>query len=250
MQTISLADELTVELTDSEGEIELKVDGPCAADAPPNEGNLAVRAARAILAARKSTAGVRIRLTKNIPAQAGLGGGSSDAAAVIKAVNKLLGKPLQKSDLAPIAVSLGADVPFFLYGGTCLVRGIGQFVDPALEYPFRFVLVKPPVGVSTSAAYRAIDEIRAGWPADHVPTYGAKFRNDFEAVVYPNYPEIDNARAALIDAGCVTTLLCGSGSAVFGLPVNDEDLDAIARRVEAAQVGQVWTLHTVPDECG
>ena len=124
-QTISLYDDITISLKDSRG-----VDFSCRPESLQTPDNLAVKAAEAFFTATGLQAGVHISLEKGIPAQAGLGGGSSDAAAVLKGLNDLFDRPLDKSALLTLGASLGSDVPFFICGGTALVTGRGEFVEP------------------------------------------------------------------------------------------------------------------------
>jgi len=122
---------------------------------PGGEENLAVRAARLVLAEAGSKEGVRLTLTKNIPAGAGLGGGSSDAAGALRAVNRLLGDPLAEERLSALGLSLGSDVPYFLRGGAVLARGRGEVLESIPWDPvFRFIVVCPGFPVSTREAYR------------------------------------------------------------------------------------------------
>lgn len=239
MQAISLADRVTIARAPDGAGISLTVSGPEAAGVPTDERNIAWRAAEAF-----GATDVAIHIEKNIPSQAGLGGGSSDAAATLLALNQLFDRKYPRAKLAEIGASLGADIPFFLYGGIAKVAGIGEQVSPIAPFPrFALVIVKPPVGVSTANAYRLLDELpnresahaTARWP-------NAGFSNDFEQIIYSHNPQIARAREALREAGAKRILLCGSGSAVFG---TTGDPDQVATRVEAAGVGKVFTAHTL-----
>ncbi|HDP67566.1 MAG TPA: 4-(cytidine 5'-diphospho)-2-C-methyl-D-erythritol kinase [Candidatus Marinimicrobia bacterium] len=165
-----------------------------------------------------------IQLIKNIPVEAGLGGGSSNAATVLKFLNSHWNLHLPESDLIKIARQIGADVAFYLRGGTQMAAGIGDILTP-LELPERFVLllICPQVQISTPWAYRQFDLTKR--------KYGDKFRhlfesgkihwelfeNQFESVVFPAYPEIGNLKARLLEAGALYAGLSGSGSTVFGI---------------------------------
>ncbi len=241
MQTISLADEIVLAWSDLPG-ITLTVTGPQAAGVPTDERNLAAKAATRLLAlAGVADRSVTIILDKRLPLQAGLGGGSSDAAAVLIGVNRLLDYRFDRSDLLPLGKQLGADVSFFLYGGIARVGGIGDVVEPIASGPTEpLVLVKPLVGVSTAAAYGALDTLPGRSPGSATERwpYGG-VANDFEAVVYDLAPEIADARDALLAAGAHKTLLCGSGATVAGI---GGDAYAIAEQVRVANVGDVWII--------
>ncbi|MFP4623492.1 MAG: 4-(cytidine 5'-diphospho)-2-C-methyl-D-erythritol kinase [Gemmatimonadota bacterium] len=238
--------------------------------------NLAVRAARAFQerAGLPADAGPRIRLVKRIPAGGGLGGGSSDAAAVLRGMRRLHPERLEPPDLLELARGLGSDVAFFLLG-VPLARGLGrgdrlQVLDPLPARPV--VVVIPPFGVSTADAYRWIDEDRtradagaaaepradagqaaepgadAGLAAE--PWAGAapldwdlvaeRARNDFEPSVFRRRPALRALRDTLLNAGARPALLSGSGSTVFGIFGDETAARAAADRVRAEQPG-----HTV-----
>ena len=237
MQTLELHDVLT--LSRIPAGIVLDVDGPEAEGVPTDERNLIWRAATAL-----GSEGVQIALEKNIPSQAGLGGGSSDAAATLTGINRLFGLGRTREQLAEIGTKLGADVPFFLYGGTARVEGIGERISPLPNAQGQnIVLVKPPVGVSTKAAYDALDARGNRPSADTTRRWpDGGLSNDFEAVIYDLYPAVAAARDALRAAGASATLLCGSGAAVLGL---GGDIQAIAARVRAANVGKVWVTRAI-----
>ena len=155
-QTVGLYDEITVELTD-EG-ISLTCEVPeefAAADPIPcDERNIAYKAAKLFLEENGMTSGCNISIKKGIPSQAGMGGGSTDAAAVIYCLSRLTGKSLEHTE------RLGADVPFFLTGGTAYVEGIGEKITPIADYSDRIlVIAKGSQGVSTAEAYRAVDSL-------------------------------------------------------------------------------------------
>ena len=260
MQTVALHDTLTVTPTPEQPGVRLTVTGEEAAGVPADETNLVHRAAvryQKIAAARQTLpgnqSGLQITLHKRIPAQAGLGGGSSDAAAALLAVNDLFGLALSAGRLTEIGVSLGADVPFFLTGGTALVEGLGERVTPLppLEPAWPMVLVKPPVGVSTAAAYAALDA-----QPDRVPGQATKawlrdecqLSNDFEAVILPAYPEIAMAYAALCwtdrNGESFRPLLCGSGAALFCRAASLEAAQRLADYVRGLNIGKVWVTET------
>ncbi|MBZ0273214.1 4-(cytidine 5'-diphospho)-2-C-methyl-D-erythritol kinase [bacterium] len=185
-------------------------------------------------------AGVDLRLTKRIPVAAGLGGGSSDAAAAILAAERALGVTLSDDERLSIATRLGADVPFFLQTHGAIVRGIGEIVIPieiAREIPV--VLLNPRFGVSTAEVYAACaDALRlpqepAALPEplviDGAAGAAALLRNDLEAIVAARHPEIEVMKRLLIDAGAVAAMMTGSGPTVFGLFETEPGAEMLAK---------------------
>jgi 4-diphosphocytidyl-2-C-methyl-D-erythritol kinase len=181
------------------------------------EDDLVVRAARALQAASGTHWGAHVAIDKQIPAQAGMGGGSSDAASTLLALNRLweLNWPLSK--LLPIGLSLGADVPFFLHGHNAWVEGIGEHITPIDVPPCRFAVIKPVAGLETAKIFRDPLLQRASEPATMLDFAAAPFdfgRNDLQPVAQMLCPEIDQAIQWLNDAG-LKARMTGSGSAVF-----------------------------------
>jgi 4-diphosphocytidyl-2-C-methyl-D-erythritol kinase len=188
---------------------------------------------------------VLIRLDKRIPLQAGLGGGSADAAATLLALVKLWRVPVRASQLTDIAATLGADVPFFLSGGTALGLGRGDEVYPLADLPRHWiVLVIPGFGVSSADAYKWYDEERdlARGPStrepQHVPgpwpSRAAQMINDLEAPIARHHPEIDQMKLALRRAGALAAAMSGSGSTVFGLFQRRKDAVTAVTRLAGA----------------
>ena len=259
MQTLALHDTLTVTRTPERPGVVLEVTGDEAAGIPADASNLvhqaAVRlqktaAARGTLAADQS--GLHILLEKRIPSQAGLGGGSSDAAAALLAVDALLGLKMYYWSLTKLAATLGADVPFFLGGGTVLAEGRGERVKPLPPaVPFFVVLVKPPCGVSTPAAYAALDALPGRIPGNVTANYlegRVGPSNDFERVILPAYPEVARAYSLLSwtdETGeSFRPLLCGSGAALFCPASSEAAARRLAARAEAHGIGKVWVTQT------
>jgi len=220
-QAIDLADDVTVRVGGAG--IRLDVSG---ADVGPTEQNLAYRAAASFAAEFGFRSGVEVALTKRVPAGAGLGGGSSDAAAVLRGLAALAGVRADEPRLARAALALGSDVPFFL-GPTPLAwgRGRGERLEFLRALPVAdFVVVSPPVHVATASAYAAL----AAWGVGRAPTtsdtpsprgwedVAQHAANDFQAVVAARHPEVTRALAALASAGAGFALMSGSGSSVFG----------------------------------
>lgn len=265
MQTIDLCDFLTIRLSSGSGGIRLTVTGDHAADAPVDDTNLVCRAVRAVLAEAgidEHGHDIAIELTKNIPSQAGLGGGSSDAATALKLTERSFDLDLARDTLLRLAKSLGSDVPFFLTGGTCLVEGLGEKVtriDSCGEPPIHVVICKPNANVSTAAAYAEIDKERAGRPASarnstgewicsleaipHRPRW-----NDFEPVILQLFPDVASVHALMVKIGAAPgasiPLLCGSGAAVFCLVDNGANAATMARALKDQNLGWVATART------
>jgi len=231
-QTVDLHDLLTVEGADV---LELVVKG----EAPPGAGNLVHRAARAFLDRFARGRGARLILEKRIPTGGGLGGGSSDAATTLVALADLLGARPSTDELLEIARRLGADVPYFLTGGTALGLGRGDEVRSLPDLPEETLwLVVPPVHVPTAAVFAALPEAGGGPDPDVAPILEGRWsgglallpgRNDLTATVLAGYPEVRTVYNALIRAGASCVRLSGSGATVFAVfadPVSGEGLSA------------------------
>ena len=223
-QEIDFGDEVILEETPS-GAVTLEVTGPYAKDVPADETNLCLQAARLFQKEAGIHDGVQIHLKKQIPPGAGLGGGSSDAALVLRGLNLLWKRGRRWDQLEQLAGQLGADVPFFIRGGLQLGEGIGELLTPlATRLPYTVVLVIPPFGVDTAWAYGQF-AARQTFPAppgfdrliaqDPIPWDA--FTNDFEAVVFPEHGLLRTLKAGLLAAGAVWAGLSGSGSTVVGL---------------------------------
>jgi 4-diphosphocytidyl-2-C-methyl-D-erythritol kinase len=197
---------------------------------PTDERNLVVQAARRIRdLANESASGAALHLSKSIPLQAGLGGGSSDAAGALMLCARYWGVSLDGEGMHRLAGELGADVPFFLAGGTARGRGRGDRIEPL---PFigdiEMVLGLPPFGIATHEVFAGVRTRltlpRNGvslpavtahkWPGDNDFSFAA---NDLERVVFPRWPELRRFRDALLEEGARGALLSGSGSTVYGL---------------------------------
>ena len=223
-QTIELHDTITCGA--KVGPFTLKCRTP---GVPLDDTNLICRAAAGLWTALGRAGEPRdavVTIEKNIPIQAGLGGGSADAAAALQALARLWGgTPLLL--LREVAAGVGADVPFFLSGGTALGLGRGEEIYPLVDLPVHWVVVlHPPYGVSTAEAYAWYDEDRAAGIRESRelqilpvpwPTRAAQMINDLEPPVVRRHPDIGGLKAALREAGAVAAAMTGSGSAVFGL---------------------------------
>ena len=240
---LELADELQVRRTDSG--VKLEVNGP---DLGATDENLAVRAARAVLEATGNRFGVAITLTKRIPVRAGLGGGSSDGAAALHAVNALTGNAVPRHELLHFAARLGSDVAFFAGGAALAVawgRGERQFRLPAPPSLPALVAI-PAIEVSTPDAYRWWDEqnptISARGPvildAEALATWGSIGRlggNDFEGPVFGKHSELRSLYERLAGTGPVWVRLCGSGSAVAAVYKKEGERDDAMQRLGEKQ---------------
>ena len=247
---LELADALEVRRVDSG--VALEVDGP---DLGPVEENLAVRAVRAVLDATGNKFGVALRLTKRIPARAGLGGGSADAAAALHAVNALAGNAVPRHELLHLAARLGADVAFCASGSPLALawgRGERLFRLPAPPSLPALVAV-PPISVATPDAYRWWDDANptptlrgpVALDAEAFATWGSIGRlggNDFEGVVFAKHPGLRELYEGLAGTGPVWVRLCGSGSAVAAVYKKESERNDAAERLGEQQQQLIRTV--------
>lgn len=251
MQSVSLADEVTLERTG--GGFELHVH-PSHADVGPPEKNTAHRAWRLLCDRVGGGLPVRITLRKEVPAGAGLGGGSTDAAAVLRGLDTLFGLGLSAEELREVASGIGADVPFCVCGGTALGQGVGEVLSPVPAPPdHRLLVVKPRRGADTAGVYRAFDAssaeekaanrvlsaLRSGDLADLAGALG----NDLAPVTKGMVPEVAELERGLLEAGALGASMTGSGTAVYGL---FPDEDAAARAGEGIGASFVGLCAPVP----
>jgi 4-diphosphocytidyl-2-C-methyl-D-erythritol kinase len=246
-QTISLADTLEIAYTPGRKTAITLADDLRIAD------NLVVRAARLVMDAMRATGRIEMRLTKRIPMGAGLGGGSSDAAAVLLALPVLVGRPGDLPKLSAIGEQLGSDVPFFLLGGTAVGIGRGSELFPLPDAPAqRGILVAPGIHVNTAQAYRELSprlttELQQNkifsfqsvtWDSSSL----ASARNDFESVVFEHHRKLATLKKRLVQAGATAALMTGSGSALFGL---FPDGNGISRAKELLGAVQTFPISLV-----
>jgi 4-diphosphocytidyl-2-C-methyl-D-erythritol kinase len=231
MQPLTLADELHV--TPAPG-LTLECSHP---EVPAGAANLVWRAAQAFAAATRQEPQVHLRLVKNIPVAAGLGGGSSDAAATLRALNARAGFPLAFGALSQLGAALGADVPFFLQLGPAVGRGLGADLTPLDLPPYWYVLLNPGVAVSTAWVYAHLnlDTLarrgtpgRKAWEAERPEDWVA---NDLETVTLSHYPELRDLLDLLARAGARTQGMSGSGPTLFGLFAEAAEARAAATRL-------------------
>lgn len=253
---VSLADSITVRPGDAG--IALRVDG--GVDIGPPELNLAVRAAQRFYREMDAAPSVVIDLAKRIPAQAGMGGGSSDAAATLRALNAMHGGAFERSALLRMAIELGSDVPFFLCGSPLALawsRGERLLALPPL--PARPVLIAHPgVAMPTPEAFRRIAELRAGGYAPSAravsvdalrdwDAVAALAENDFEPVVSERIPFIPTAVSAMRQAGAHVAMMAGSGSSVFGVFASADERDAAMERLRGLRM-RCWAADTLESD--
>ena len=247
-QTVGFADRVTVELTS--GAVDLTVSE---GDAPAGETNLAHRAASAFLRRWAPEVGVRIDLEKRIPMGGGVGGGSSNAATVLLALQQMLGRPAKHEELHELARELGADVPYFLVGGTALGRGRGDELISIEELPERPVwLAIPPIGISTAEIFEELElanlrEARAqiDWAGIGNGQWLLVDRgwNDLEETVMRCYPVVRDVYNALVDGGATSVRLSGTGATLFAFfrsPAESSEL--ISKLPQGSRVVQTKTL--------
>ncbi|HEV2149790.1 MAG TPA: 4-(cytidine 5'-diphospho)-2-C-methyl-D-erythritol kinase [Longimicrobiaceae bacterium] len=253
---VSLAD--TVEVRPGGPGVRLRVAG--GVDTGPPERNLVVRAAERFGRELGREPALQVALTKRIPSAAGLGGGSSDAAAMLRALNALHGEPFGRAELLQMAAELGSDVPFFLCGSTLALgwgRGERLLALPAL--PPRPVLVAHPgVPMPTGEAFRRVAERRAGRTAPEAFAFGTELlggwagvcalaENDFEPAAFEQVPVLAAAKRAMQDAGALVCLLAGSGASLFGVFPSADERGEAEGRVGALGLA-TWTAETLASE--
>ena len=228
MQTVGVTDELTIRVTDAFEGVRLECSDTTL---PAPTGNLAYRAAERVLERAGVSMGVALNLVKGIPVEAGLGGGSSDAAATIMGLNRLLDLGWTNGDMAALGQTLGSDVPFFMEAPTAVVHGWGQRMIPKTLDGVRWILlVNPGFPINTAQAFRRLDEVRQTIPAlpealesveraSSVSWSGLlpRMENDFEAALFDDYPVLADIKRTLLTMGAEGALLSGSGATVFGV---------------------------------
>ncbi|MCQ2385123.1 MAG: 4-(cytidine 5'-diphospho)-2-C-methyl-D-erythritol kinase [Clostridia bacterium] len=245
MQTISLCDEVEIDVKTSDfGCISLVMEN---SDIPADERNLAYIAAERYMEKTEKTDAVSITVRKNIPEGAGLAGGSADAAAVLRALNRMYGNPLLTEDLVALAADIGSDVPFCLIGGTALCEGKGERIQPVPPLQGDCFVVAMPKGKNslTANAYRllddAFDEFRREDRELHNALY-AYFTEDralgmfniFETVILPENLEVEKLKGKLVMHHAVAALMSGSGVSVFGVFDDRETAEKAAKSIAGA----------------
>ena len=239
---ISLCDQIEIEKSDSSSEIEFHCDDP---SVPAGDDNLIVRAARAFFAATKLKRAISIELKKKIPHGAGLGGGSSDAASTLLALNELFNTNLPREALAKIAETVGSDVPFFIFKSAALCKGRGELVTPlSLKDKLSLLLLKPEFRVSTAWAYShwrdSLEIPGVSYAAQEFA--GQIFLNDLECPVFHKFIFLAQLKMWLVKQREVgATLMSGSGSTIFAVLRARADADFLARRAKSELDPELWT---------
>ena len=239
MQAVNLFDTVYLTLNDT-GEVTLSMeDSPIPAD----QTNLAWRCARLLLDETQSRHGVEIRIHKEIPSEAGLGGGSADGAGVLVGLNALLGSPLRTERLIELGARVGSDIPFCIQGGTAMVRGYGEILE-ALE-PLddcRILIAKPAKGVPTAECFARYDAsgkpygipgtplIKKAINADDLSAVCKLLYNALEEAA--DLPEVQEIRQIMLESGAAGSRMTGSGSAVFGIFPRSEQLENASRTLK------------------
>jgi 4-diphosphocytidyl-2-C-methyl-D-erythritol kinase len=242
MAPISLSDRLTIERGKAGAGITFSCDDP---SIPDGEENLVVRAARLFQKTTGIAAGVDIALEKNIPHGAGLGGGSSDAAATLLGLNELFETRLDQKTLVDLAAQIGSDVPFFILGSAATCRGRGEIVEPAkLPARFNLLLMKPDFGVPTPWAYGRWKNCRELPGVDYAAqTFaGLRFFNALERPVFEKFVLLGHLKTWLrLQPEVGAALMSGSGSTVLAVLREDRDAERLAGRVRENLDASMWT---------
>ena len=241
LHTAGIWDRLRLSPLPGKARIALTVNSP---EVPADESNLCWRAAHLLAERTRTARGVAIHLGKSIPAAAGLGGGSSDAAATLAGLARMWELDLDPEELEGLAAEIGADVPFFLRGGCCLAGGKGEKLEHLPAVDAWLVVIVPDRRVPTAQAYaalgrgatrgrrrgltRAIQRIVKASREGDIHALAAALHNDFEALDMPGIADAREAKSALLQAGCLGAGLSGSGSGVFGIAPDRDAAEAIA----------------------
>lgn len=253
MQAIDLYDDLHV-APRADGALTLECSDPTL---PTGERNLVLKAALALREGTGHRGGAHLRLVKRIPAEAGLGGGSSDAAGALVGLNAAWDLGLSSAELGDVAAAVGSDVAFFLAGGTARCTGRGEQVEPAeVAGTFHYVLVCPQAGVSTAAAYRSLcfplthrgasaSMILCALAEGDIDAVGRSLFNRLETPAFRLHPSLSDGKARLAAVGCFAGVaMTGSGSALFGL-CRPADREVAFGETVGLQLGETYAVRSV-----
>jgi 4-diphosphocytidyl-2-C-methyl-D-erythritol kinase len=253
MQTVGIYDELIFEKKDSE--IEIITDS---GELPVNEDNLIYKAAKLLMDKYGIKEGIRIKLEKNIPIAAGMAGGSTDAAAALKGVNRMFGLGCTDEELKRAAVNIGADVPYCIMGGTALAEGIGERLMALPKPPECVLLVaKPGINVSTRYVYEHLDALEEyehpdvdgmieNIAAGNLDGIVKRMGNVLEGVTIPAHPVIDAIKKTMLESGALGSMMSGSGPTVFGIYDDSAKAEKGFKRIkEEGLAGQVFITEFV-----
>lgn len=231
MQTVSLSDIITVEKSDN---ISITCTNP---NVPCDESNIVYKCAKKLLDLRDKSYGFKIHIEKNIPIAAGLAGGSSDGATVLKEINRIYDLGFSMDELKKIGATIGADIPYCLEGGTYLCEGIGDILTKIDDFKYdKILLVKPLIDVSTPWVYKNLklneitihpdtDKVINCLKNNNVSELKNCSGNLLQTVTEKEYPEISHIKDKMYSFGAVFSMMSGSGPTVFGLFDNDDDLN-------------------------
>ncbi len=248
-QTVNIYDEVKLNLKDEQG-VTFNWQGE---KVPDGDDNICSKAANSFFEFIGEEKGVNIELEKTLPVGSGLGGGSSDAACVIRGLNELIDTKLSLKNMEDIASELGADIPFFIRGGCQYAEGIGDELSPGeLSEEWVLLLVVPDIHIDTSWAYQGIHPLSltrnindvnlASFPHNGDAKNRKMFRNDFEPLVFSKYPEIGEIKKSLLKSEAEFASLSGSGSAVYGLYETTEMAEKAMKLVSREYKSWVLTL--------
>lgn len=240
MQTVSLCDEIQIEIETGNGwALQCDVDG-----IPEDEHNLAWKAAKLFCESIKCDPhGLTIKIKKNIPSGAGMGGGSADAAAVLLALNRHYGSPYTVEELADLGAKVGSDVPFCTLGGTAMAEGRGEILRKLPNMPHcSLVICKPEFSVSTPVLFRKLDDavilnrpdnaaMECALIEGNIGSIAANLANVFDPVVSEDHPEICEIKSVLAEFGALNSQMTGSGSAVFAIMPDKQTAQAVCERL-------------------
>jgi len=239
---ISLCDEIRIDKRRPKKGIKFRCDDP---SVPQGDNNLAVRAAKVFFETTKVEPAISIELKKKIPHGAGLGGGSSDAASVLLALNELFKVNLSRETLAQISEPIGSDVPFFIFQSAALCKGHGEIVMAvALQKQFSILVLKPAFAISTAWAYSRWQHSREipGVRYEAQEFADQTFVNDLERPVFEKFVFLAQLKTWLLSQPEVgAALMSGSGSTLFAVMRENADADSVAKRAKTALDPELWT---------
>jgi len=242
MAPVSLYDDVTITLSTIAGQIDFICDDP---SLPAGDDNLVMKAARLFLDAARTQQGLKISLNKRIPHGAGLGGGSSDAAAVLLGLNELLGAIMSENELAALGAQIGSDVPFFILRSPAVCRGRGELVEATeLAVPIALLLLKPAFGVPTAWAYSGWQDSRELPGVSYQPQEfrGLNFVNDLERPVFEKHVFLARMKMWLLAQPEVgAAMLSGSGSTIFAVLHDHEAAARLGIRAQRELDSDLWT---------
>ncbi len=242
MAPVSLYDDVTMTLSTVAGQIDFTCDDP---SLPAGDDNLVMKAARLFLDAAQTQQGLKISLSKRIPHGAGLGGGSSDAAAVLLGLNELLGATMSEAELAALGAQIGSDIPFFIRRSAAVCRGRGELVESTeLAGPIALLLLKPAFGVPTAWAYSRWQDSRELPGVSYEPQQFSRlnFVNDLERPVFEKHVFLARMKMWLLTQPEVgAAMLSGSGSTIFAVMRDQGAAERLAIRAKRELDSDLWT---------